>query len=43
MRSTDEKAIEYLKNNPIVKKFIDEVNTKRFNYYNNAYMPNQYK
>ena len=43
MRTTDAKAIEYLKGNPIVKKFIDEVNTKRFNYYTNANMPNQYK
>ena len=29
MRTTDAKAIEYLKGNPIVAAFIDEVNTKR--------------
>ena len=33
MRVTDEKAIEYLNGNPIVKKFIDEVNAKRLKYY----------
>jgi hypothetical protein len=43
MRSTDKKAMEYLKSNPIVKKFIDEVNTKRLKYYTNFLMPGQYK
>ena len=43
MRTTDEKAIEYLKGNPIVAAFIDEVNTKRLAYYTNANMVNQYK
>ena len=43
MRATDEKAIEYIKSNPIVKKFIDEVNTKRLNYYTTADMVNQYQ
>jgi hypothetical protein len=39
MRVTDEKAIEYLNGNPIVKKFIDEVNEKRKEYYKgNSFM-----
>jgi hypothetical protein len=39
MRTTDEKAIEYLNGNPIVKKFIDEVNEKRKEYYKgNSFM-----
>lgn len=42
MRTIDEKAIEYLKNNQVVSDFIDEVNTKRLNYYTNADMVNQY-
>jgi hypothetical protein len=42
MRTTDEKAIEYLKGNPIVAKFIDEVNAKRLAYYTKADMVNQY-
>ena len=43
MRVTDAKAIEYLKGNPIVAKFIDEVNTKRLKYYTTANMVNQYQ
>jgi len=43
MRVIDEKAIEYLKGNPIVAAFIDEVNDKRFKYYTNASMPDQYQ
>ena len=39
MRTTDAKAIEYLNGNPIVKKFIDEVNEKRKEYYKgNSFM-----
>ena len=43
MRTTDAKAIEYLKGNPIVATFIDEVNAKRLKYYTTANMVNQYK
>ncbi len=43
MRVTDAKAIEYLNGNPIVAKFIDEVNAKRLAYYTNANMVNQYQ
>ena len=43
MRVTDAKAIEYLKGNPIVAAFIDEVNTKRLKYYTTANMVNQYQ
>ena len=43
MRVTDAKAIEYLKGNPIVATFIDEVNTKRLAYYTNADMVKQYQ
>ena len=43
MRNTDAKAIEYLKGNPIVATFIDEVNAKRLKYYTTADMVNQYK
>lgn len=43
MRTMDNDAIEYLKGNPIVAKFIDEVNAKRLAYYAKANMPNQYE
>lgn len=43
MRVTDQKAIEYLKTNPIVSKFITEVNAKRLKYYTDSNMLNQYK
>ena len=33
MRTMNQKAIDYLDGNPIVKKFIDEVNKKRGEYY----------
>jgi hypothetical protein len=39
----DNDAIEYLKGNPIVAKFIDEVNAKRLEYYTKVNMPNQYE
>ena len=42
MRNTDAKAIEYLNGNPIVKKFIDEVNAKRLKYYTDAGSLSQY-
>ena len=42
MRTTDAKAIEYLNGNPIVKKFIDEVNAKRLKYYTDAGSLSQY-
>ena len=42
MRVTDAKAIEYLKGNPIVAKFIDEVNAKRLKYYTDAGSLSQY-
>lgn len=43
MRTTDEKAIEYLKGNPIVADFINKVNIQRKDYYIKADMINQYK
>lgn len=42
MRKTDEKAIEYLKGNPIVAGFIDEVNAKRLAYYTKIDMIKHY-
>jgi hypothetical protein len=42
MRTTDQKTIEYLNGNPIVAKFIDEVNAKRLKYYTDAGSLNQY-
>lgn len=42
MRVIDEKAVEYLKGNPVVSNFIDAVNAKRLVYYTNANMINQY-
>lgn len=43
MRTQDKKADEYLVSNPVVKKFIDEVNDKRLKYYTNMDMVNQYQ
>jgi len=43
MRVIDEKALEYLKGNPIVANFINEVNTKRLAYFTKANMPNLYQ
>ena len=42
MRTTDEKAIEYLKGNPIVAEFINKVNKERLDYYTICDMVNQY-
>ncbi len=42
MRTTNQKAIDYLEANPIVKNFIKELNEFRKNYYEKANMPNQY-
>ena len=38
MRTMNQKAIDYLDGNPIVKKFIDEVNKKRSEHYSNIGM-----
>lgn len=35
MRSTNQKALDYLKNNPIVANFIEKVNKERETYYAN--------
>ena len=35
MRTTNEKALNYLKNNPIVNNFIEKVNAERVEYYKN--------
>lgn len=43
MRTTDKKALEYLKHNPIVAKFIEKLDNEREAYYKTAGMPNQYK
>jgi hypothetical protein len=43
MRTTNQKAIDYLEANPIVKNFLDKVNAERKDYYEKADMPNQYK
>jgi hypothetical protein len=43
MRQTEQKALDYLKNNPIVAKFIEKLDIERKEYYDNASMPNQYK
>ena len=43
MRTTNQKAIDYLDANPIVKNFLDKVNAERKEYYEKADMPNQYK
>jgi hypothetical protein len=42
MRTTNQKAIDYLEANPIVKNFLDKVNAERKEYYEKADMPNQY-
>lgn len=39
MKKTEQKALDYLKNNPIVTKFLDNVNLKRKEYYQNV-LPN---
>jgi hypothetical protein len=43
MRTTNQKAIDYLEANPIVKNFIKELNKFRKDYYVKADMPNQWK
>jgi len=43
MRTTDKKAMEYLKGNPIVANFINKLNIQRKDHYVKADMPNQYK
>jgi len=43
MRTTNQKALDYLEANPIVKNFLDKVNAERKEYYEKADMPNQYK
>jgi len=43
MRTTNQKAIDYLVANPIVKNFLEKVNAERKEYYEKADMPNQYK
>ena len=43
MRTTNQKAIDYLEANPIVKNFLVKVNAERKEYYEKADMPNQYK
>ena len=39
MRKTEQKALDYLQSNPIVAKFIDDVNQKRREYYQEV-LPN---
>jgi len=43
MRTTNQKAIDYLEANPIVKNFLIKVNAERKEYYEKADMPNQYQ
>jgi hypothetical protein len=43
MKQTEQKALDYLKSNPIVATFIEKVNKDRKEYYEKANMPNQYK
>jgi len=43
MRTTNQKALDYLESNPIVNNWINMVNTERKDYYVKADMPNQYK
>jgi len=43
MRTQDKKADDYLQSNPIVNSFINEVNTKRIEYYTNHNMTKLYK
>ncbi len=42
MRTTKQKAIDYLKGNPIVSNFINKVNIQRKDYYVKADMVSQY-
>lgn len=43
MKKNDQKALDYLKNNPIVSKFIEKLDKEREAYYKTAGMPTQYK
>jgi len=43
MRQTEQKALDYLKSNPIVAKFIEKLDKERKEYYEKSNMPNQYK
>ena len=43
MRKTEQKALDYLKNNPIVANFIQKVDGERKAYYERANMPNQFR
>jgi hypothetical protein len=43
MRTTNQKAIDYLEANPIVKTFVEKVNAERKDYYVKVDMPNQWK
>ena len=43
MRQTEQKALDYLKSNPIVANFIEKLDKERKEYYDKASMPNQYK
>ena len=43
MRTTNQKAIDYLNGNPIVKEFIEKLDKERKEYYEKADMPKQYQ
>jgi len=43
MRKTEQKALDYLKSNPIVANFIKKVDGERKAYYEKANMPNQFR
>lgn len=43
MRKTEQKALDYLKSNPIVAKFIEKLDKERKEYYEKANMPTQYQ
>jgi len=43
MRTTNQKALDYLNSNPIVANFINTLNIQRKDYYVKADMPSQYK
>ena len=43
MKTTNQKALDYLESNPIVNNWINKVNIQRQDYYVKADMPNQYK
>ena len=43
MRTTNQKAIDYLNGNPIVREFIEKLDKERKEYYEKADMPKQYQ